>query len=799
MDNKQRTFKGDASVVAFPLGGIGTGNISVGARGELRDWEIFNKPNKGSIMYYSFFSIRAQEKGKKPISKILESKYNPPFAKSHGFHSGSVAGLPRFEHSELKGEYPVVWVKLSDESMPVEVTLEAFTPMIPLNPDDSGIPCAILKYKVKNIADSDVDVDIAGSLLNVIGFSGYDKYENLKQDNFTGAVNEFKEHDGFKGLYFYSKTVPEDDLKYGNMSLVTTSKNVSHKVLWENGDWWDGIHAMWDEFTANGKFDNKINEENIEEYRQKIGSICVSKTIAKGEEKEFQFILSWYFPNRINGWNDEFRTEENTKNYYANLFDSSLNVCEYVINNFDRLYNDTFAFHDALFGSSLPSYVIDAISANMVTLRSNTCFRLQSGKFLGYEGCFDDLGCCDGNCTHVWNYEQTLAFLYPSLERDMRVTEFNIETEENGKMEFRTKRLFGYSNNFHPAADGQMGCIIRLYRDWKLSGDNEFLRSVWDNAKKALEFAFTYWDSDGDNVLDSQQHNTYDIEFYGPNSLVNSMFFGALKAASEMAEAMGDKESSEKYAKMLKDGSGKMDKMLWNGEYYSQKIDDVNKYKYQYGEGCLSDQLFGQLSSHIAGLGYILPEEHVKKAIYSVYKYNFLKNFSNHNNVQRVYALNDEKGVVLCSWPNGGRPRLPFVYSDEVWTGIEYQVAVHLIFEGFVNEGLEIVKAVRERHDGYKRNPWNEVECGHHYARAMSSWGLLIALSGFKFDLTKKVIEFNPVVKNEDFSCLFSCGKAWGKFTQKYDKSTGEYKYKVDVIKGSLNGIHVKARGVNVI
>jgi uncharacterized protein (DUF608 family) len=387
-----------------------------------------------------------------------------------------------------------------------------------------------------------------------------------------------------------------------------------------------------------------------------------------------------------------------------------------------------------------------------------------------------------------------MAFLFPSLERDFRLTEFNVETDPDGRMAFRTMRLFGGEHDHYPAADGQMGCIIRLYRDWKLSGDTEFLKQVWDNAKKALEFAFTYWDSDGDFVLDSQQHNTYDIEFYGPNSLVNSMFFGALKAGAEMAEALGDTESAEKYRKALELGSARMDEMLWNGEYYIQALDNVNQYKYQYGKGCLSDQILGQMLSHVAGLGYVLPEDHVKKAVHSIFKYNFFEDFHNHCNTQRTYALNDEKGLVLCSWPYGGRPKFPFVYSDEVWPGIEYQVAAHLIYEGFVDEGLTIVKAVRDRHDGIRRNPWNEVECGNHYARSMASWALIPALSGFKFDLVKGEISFDPVINKDDFSCFFSCGKAWGIYSQKRDKATGKLETDVKVLYGSLDGIKVKSR-----
>jgi non-lysosomal glucosylceramidase len=285
------------------------------------------------------------------------------------------------------------------------------------------------------------------------------------------------------------------------------------------------------------------------------------------------------------------------------------------------------------------------------------------------------------------------------------------------------------------------------------------------------------------------------ILFYGPNSLTNSMFYGALKAGAEMADALGEEEISVKYSEALRLGAERMDKLLWNEEYYIQVIDDVNKEKYQYGKGCLSDQLLGQLQAHVAGLGYILPQEHVKKAIHSVFKNNFLIDFNEHSHVQRTYVLSDEKGLVLCSWPKGGRPKFPFIYSDEVWTGIEYQVAAHLIYEGLIEEGLTLVKAVRDRHDGVARNPWNEVECGNHYVRAMASWAVVTALSGYKYDLVKGKLEFNPVINNDDFSCFFSCGKAWGVFRQKRDMGTGKITAAVDVLYGSLDGIEVMVNG----
>ena len=796
----QKTYTNDATEAAFLLGGIGTGNVSIGARGELRDWEIFNSPGKGNALPNTFFAIRTAQKDNDPITKVLEARISPPYSKSHGFSSSEVAGLPRFEKSTMKGEYPFVEVDFEDNSLPVKVSLEAFTPLIPLNPEDSGIPCAILKYKVKNTTDNEVDVSIVGSIVNAVGYDGLNQWGGAKDDYIIGSVNEFKCENGNSGLYMYSDKYKESHIRYGSMSLMTPESDVTVKPYWIDGGWWDSIQDFWDDFCEDGLLKKvcctcQDTSDCLCKSKLNYGSIGIPCKIAPGGEKTFTFILSWYFPNRKKTWNNDIAINEETpvvRNHYARLFKDAWDVGTYVTNNMKRLEEETGKFHDALFSSTVPDYVIDAVSSNITVLRSGTCFWLENGSFAAWEGCSNNCGCCHGSCTHVWNYAQTMAFLFPSLEKSMRNIEFNMETNEDGKMNFRTNTVFDEPKwDFHPAADGQMGTIIRLYREWKITGDNEFLRKMWPNAKKALDYASTYWDSDSDNVLDSQQHNTYDIEFYGPNSLVNSMYFGALKASAEMAAAMGDKEASLKYQKSFEDGSKRMDDLLWGGEYYIQKIDDVNKYKYQYGKGCLSDQLLGQLMSHVAGLGYILPEEHVKKAVQSIFKYNFLQDFTRHHNVQRTYVLNDEKGLLLCSWPYGGRPKQPFVYSDEVWTGIEYQVAAHLIYEGFIDEGLTIVKAVRDRHDGYRRNPWNEVECGNHYARSMASWAVLTALSGFKCDMVNKKIWFSPKINKENFSCFWSTGTAWGVFKQKMNPETGKYECDIDVLYGKLDNVEI--------
>jgi Glycosyl-hydrolase family 116, catalytic region len=267
--------------------------------------------------------------------------------------------------------------------------------------------------------------------------------------------------------------------------------------------------------------------------------------------------------------------------------------------------------------------------------------------------------------------------------------------------------------------------------------------------------------------MEGEQHNTYDIEFYGPNSMMGGFYLGALKAGAAMAAVVGDLVSAKAYLAMYNKGRAAYDATLWNGEFYVQKYAQVMEKKYQYGEGCLSDMLLGQWLGMVAGLGRYLPPERIQSSLRAIYKNNFLPDFRNFSNVQRTYALNDEKGLLLCSWPNGGRPPLPFPYSDEVWTGIEYQVASHLIYEGLVEEGLNIVKGVRDRYDGLRRNPWNEVECGHHYARAMSSWGVLLALAGYSYSGPEMRMDFDPKINAEDFRTVWTAGSGWGIYAQK--------------------------------
>ena len=777
-----KTYNQNASAARFLLGGIGTGNISLDQNARLCDFELWNAPNKGFRSPYTFFAVRTATADGEVKTKALESQLAPPFTNSHGANAWEINGLPRFRNSEMCGNYPFVNFKLTDSYMPIEARLEAFTPLIPLATDDSSLPVARLKYSIKNISSKPLTVSVAGSMSNLCDIKGFDIWTKPYYEH--KSVNRYVEDENLRGIHFLSGGRTERDPEYFEMAMLTTeNKGVSHIDYWDEAAWWDGIQTFWNEFTASGELSpgRKQTGKGNELHNSEIpmASLCVKKEIAPGQEADFEFILSWYHPNRAFSWgriapepsacdsgscNCGPRRSSTIRNYYAK-FGPPLVTAKYFIENMQRLEGQSRLFANSLMSGMLPDYALEAVSANITVIRSTTCFRVEDGTFFGWEGCFNSQGCCDGNCSHVWNYTQTMAYLFPELERSMRETEFLTETEADGKMHFRAfQYLNGHKHTMPAATDGQLGTIIRLYRDWRLCGSDAFIRKLWPQAKQALEYAFTHWDIDGDGIMEGEQHNTYDIEFYGASSMLNSIFYAALRAGEEIAKYLGDTEAAQKYYETWQKGAKKLDELTFNGEFYVQNIDDVNEYKYQYGKGCLADQLLGQQLAHACGLGYVLDEKNVKSAVHSIFKHNFLEDFSDFANVQRTYALGNESGLLLCSWPNGGRPQIPFVYSDEVWTGIEYQVASHLIYEGFVDEGLKIVEAARARHDGIRRSPWNEVECGNHYARSLASYGVLLALTGFNCDAVGKTLTFSPAVKTDSFSAFFCCPAGWGVF-----------------------------------
>ncbi len=776
-----RRFTGESlRRIAFPLGGIGTGTVSLGGRGNLCDWEIFNRPAKGRHLPYTFFAIWAQLADQPPLARVLERRILPPYDAGSGLPTGLVSGLPRLAEVVFTGAYPVARLEFLDDRLPVEVTLEAFNPFVPMDDMISGLPCAVFAWTVKNPTPHDVSVTLCLSILNACGLDGTEMPGNRYHPQLGRNVNRFVEDRDVSGLAMATKKYSPQDVRFGSMAVATTSHDVTYLTRWERAGWWDDVQAFWDDFASDGLLANGPEPEPSPDGQSDVGSLGVRAHLPPGGSVTVPYVVSWHFPNLYNYWNSEEAVRgRRLGNWYATQWPDAWAVARYVVAELPKLAAETDTFTTAFFDSTLPAEVLDAVSANMSTIRTTTCIRTEDGRFHGFEGCGDNSGCCPMNCTHVWNYEQALAFLFPQLERTMRETDFCHNTRQDGDMAFRTLLPLGPQLwDFKPAADGQMGTILKVYREWLQCGDRTFLERMWPGVTRALEYAWRPggWDADQDGVMEGEQHNTYDIEFHGPNTMMGTLYLGALRAAEEMARALGKEETADRYRDVFEKGRRRHMELLWNGSYFEQIVlkpgsgletsalqpDSSDYPRYQYGQGCLSDHLLGQWFARVVGLGDLLPGDAVRSSIRAIYQHNFRRDLSDHQSVQRVYALNDEGGLLLCTWPQGGRPAYPFPYADEVWTGIEYQVAAHLVYEGFTDEGLEVVRTVRSRHDGAKRNPWNEPECGHHYARAMSSWSVLLALSGYHYDATKGLLRIVPCRAEYPFRTFFTAGTAWG-------------------------------------
>lgn len=799
-----RVFTGDQlKMLAFPLGGVAAGSIALGGRGQLRDWEIFNRPNKGFSPSFAFPAIWIKSGDQPPVARVLEARLLPPFEGQDGLGSKNVPGLSRIATAEFRAQYPLAHLRFKDPALPVNIELDAFSPFIPHDPDASGLPVAILRYRVSNPAHVTAKVAISFSIDNPVKAQ---KRNDQARDPEDPRVNEHRTGGGVDGLLMSNPSVAADDPMHGTFALAVLSRQgaeTTHWRGWPRGRWWNSPMLFWDAFSQQGQLQDEPAA------RSAVGAVCQQQSIAPGASAEFTFLLAWHFPNRTPAWCgwDAPKGDENTiiGNHYATRFADAWTAATYTAANLESLERRTRTFVDALTASTIPDAVKEAASANLSTLATTTCFRTADGAFHGFEGSDDELGCCFGNCTHVWNYETATAFLFPSFARSLREAAFGYSMDERGGMHFRQELPDRKSRFNIVAADGQMGQIIHAYLDWQLSGDAAWLKSMWPRVKKAIEFAWIPggWDADRDGVLEGVQHNTYDVEFYGPNPLCGIYYLGALRAAEEMGRAAGDETSAREYRRLFEQGSRWIDAHLFQGEYYIQQVrgfrpeevaselrstmgsDNTQQPEYQVGGGCLQDQLLGQYLANIAGLGPLVKPEHVRDTLRSIHRYNYKRSLADHDTVQRTYALNEEAAVVVCDYGKAPRPHIPFPYYAEAWTGQEHATAALMFSSGMVQQGITYVENARARHDGVKRNPWDEEECGHHYARAMSSWSSVVALSGFLYRGDQAAVVVSPPLAADTFQCFWSTGTGWGTYSLTRSK-TGKLRFSIEVLAGTL-------------
>ncbi|RYG24082.1 hypothetical protein EON82_11965 [bacterium] len=490
--------------------------------------------------------------------------------------------------------------------------------------------------------------------------------------------------------------------------------------------------------------------------------VSVDVDLAPGESKTISFAVAWRFPNLI------LNKLGRVGHHYTTRFASASAVIDALKK--DDGYVVTKKWHETWYDSSLPRWFLDRTMANTPTLATMTCVRFENGRFYGWEG----IGCCDGTCGHVWGYAQTVGRLFPELERTVReMADYKegVGFEAGGLIDFRGEYNTGY------AADAQAGYILRTLREHQTSKDGEFLKRVYPRMKEALGFLINE-DTDEDGVLEGRQHNTLDVDLYGPSSWLTSYYLAALRAGEEMAKEMGDAAFAKKCRAIFDRGAARFDDVFWNGSYYIHRLNLVaHPESMRIGNGCECDQVMGQWWAHQIGLGRVIGEARTKSALKTLYKNNFLPDLDAIRNVDkrgRWYGMPGESGLLMCSFPQGDRkeilgenPTWASMYFNEVWTGQEHQVSGHMIHEGLVDEGLRLMKAVHDRHHPKLRNPYNEVECSDHYARGMASYGAFIAAGGFTYHGPKGQIGFAPKIGANDFRSAFTAAEGWGTYRQK--------------------------------
>ena len=771
--------------IAMPAGGIGTGTVSLGGRGDWRDWEIMNRPAKGFRPPVAFFALHAKPAKGKAVTRVLEGPVPHSLYEASEGSEAANAGLPRFRQAAFAAAYPLGQVFLRDPDVPLRVRLEMFNPLIPGDTRRSSLPVIVFRVVLINPSAGPVKASVCANLANFIGMDGGATTRDHRGKDFpAGAkrnVNAWRKH----GFYFTSSGVPPDDPAWGTMALTTTAKSgISYRRQWAATSWGDSLLDFWDDFSSDGR----LEPRNDAPGDAPVSSLAVAVTVPPGAEKAITFLFAWHFPNRTT-WNiaDAGRVRP-IGNHYTTRYRDAWDVMEKVTPQLPALEAGTISFTRAFCDSDLPAPIKEAALFNLSTLRSQTCFRTPDGHFFGWEGCHDHVGSCFGSCTHVWNYEPATAMLFPELARSMREVEFRHATRKDGRMSFRVHLPLSRATDFPvAAADGQMGCIMKLYREWQLGGDTAWLKTLWPKVRAALAFCWIPggWDADRDGVMEGCQHNTMDVEYYGPNPQMQGWYLGALRAAEEMARAAGDEAFARECRALYERGRAWTDRHLFNGDYYEHHIQppatppapglraglgaaNLAEPELQLGAGCLVDQLAGPYMAHLCGLGDLLDPAHVRQTLKSIYKFNFKTDFAGHFNHYRSFVLGDDAGLLMATWPKGRRPKRPFPYCNEVMSGFEYTAAAGMLFEGLEKEALRCIRAIRARHDGQRRNPFNETECGYHYARAMASWAAVPAWTGFHYSAVDHILHFKQ--SRRATTWFWASGVAWGTLAQNKQK-----------------------------
>ena len=706
--------------ISFPLGGVATGQIRLNGAAELHDWQIFGNFAEVKVPN-SFFAVKVGDQVR-------------------ALQTTAVGAFQAMDSLTFRGEIPFAW--LTFEGLPAKVSMEAYTPLEPLNERDSAMPCAIVTLTVENTGTAPMEAGFLASLQNPAGQAG--AKNRLVADGAPLLVCEAAE-------------------SRGHMALRCREADAQATAQWSS------LQSLADGFVK-GEVSGPA-EAVAGQLEAVAGALSRTATVAPGQTWSTTFYLAWYYPDVVHGQSDRGWT---TKGYqYEAWWPDAIAVVNEARARHDELRAESIRFHDAFYGSNLPYWLLDRINSQIGILRSSTVFWGHDGFFGGWEGCNRGGGCCSGNCAHVWHYAQAHARLFPAIARQMRNQALG--AEKDGGIPFRLP-----AGNV--ACDSQTGEVLEAYREHLTSGDDGWLKQHWPAIQEAMEYSIQRWDGDEDGVLAGAQHNTLDVDLGGSTSWLGSMYLAALRAAAKMAALMGDDAAVKRYTDIADRGAKTQNETLWNGEYYIQ-IPDPEPRR-DYGNGCHIDQVLGHWWAHQLDLGEVYPPQRVKTALSNLLKSNFQGSFEGIRQLPRKFVDDHDAGLQMICWPHGDRTPNHILYADEVMSGFEYSAAAAMVQAGLVKEGFTILLAAFDRYDGrlrtglagagnggsawgYSGNPYGDDECGKYYARAMSVWSVLLAAQGFHHDGPAGVLAFDPVWQPEDHRSAFTASEGYGVFSQR--------------------------------
>jgi uncharacterized protein (DUF608 family) len=883
---------GELKFAGLPVGGIGAGQLYLGGDGSLWHWDIFNQHLGSGAEHYT-----------RPLTPA--SPLTQKFTLTIG---GQTRALGRAGFSEIafRGEYPIGTVEYADADVPLAVRLEAFSPFIPLNTDDSSLPATVLQFSLRNTSSAPVEAALSGELENgvclnnrwhegvlrnrVIREAGVTTllcsaeraapqavrradivFEDWRKDSYHGwkvegtafgsgpvRKSEMPSYQGdvggdTPGVVNSHASAPGDSIEAKDSAVgALISRNFMIErnfiMFWIGGGkgpehsrhgltlFVNGQPAQ----TAAGQNNNRMTLQHFDvrayagkgarleirddatggwgnigvgrivltdhipgaemledlpdfgtmalallgdpaedanvdataPFQEKLsGALGRKVKLAPGQSVQVTFVVGWHFPNLSLGG-----ALQKAGRYYATKFSSALAVVQYVAAQFDRLAGGTRLWRDTWYDSTLSFWFLDRTFLNTSILATSTCYRLADGRFYGYEG----VGCCEGTCGHVYHYAHATARLFPELERGTRErVDFGLALQPDGAIHFR-----GEFNDF-PAVDAQAGAILRALREHQMTVDGAFLQRTWPKIKLATQWLIAK-DGNGDGLIEGNQHNTLDTDWFGPVAWLSGLYLAALAAAAEMADECGDAAFARQCREILARGQKNFVAQLFDGDYFINKVDPKHLDAINSGTGCEIDQVFGQSWAWQVGLPRVLPRKETLSALQSLWRYNFSPDVGPYRAVYKTgrwYALAGEAGLLMCTFPrrdwdyaqaSGQGQEWAAGYFNECMNGFEYQAAGHMIREGMALEGLAVTRAVHDRYHASRRNPWNEIECGDHYARSMASYGVYLAACGFEYHGPRQHLAFAPKLSPEHFKCAFTAAEGWGAFSQKIENASVE-------------------------